>query len=65
MLCNILNMQLYATSAAGQTYSYSNKSVKGGGQYLHVNENISLSRHRKAIPFTDVAGLTSRIGKIC
>jgi len=40
---NILNMlQRYATSAAGQTCSYSVKAAKGGIQYLFINENVSL-----------------------
>jgi len=42
---NILNMQRYATTVAGQTCSYSDKAAKGGSQYLHLNENISLLRH--------------------
>jgi len=43
---NILNMQRYATSVAGQTCSYSDKAAKGGSQYLYLNENVSLLRHR-------------------
>jgi len=44
---NILNMQRYATSIAGQTCSYSDEAAKGGRQYLCLNENVSLLRHRQ------------------
>jgi len=47
---NMLNMQRYVTSVAGQTCSYSDKAVKkGGSQYLCLNENVSLLRHSQAI----------------
>jgi len=46
---DILNMQRYATSVAGQTCSYSDKAVKGGSQYLCFNENVSLLRHSYVI----------------
>jgi len=46
---NILNMQRYATSVAGQTCSYSGKAAKGGSQYLCLNGNVSLLRHSYAI----------------
>ena len=47
---NILNMQRYSTSVAGQTCSYSdNKAAKGGSRYLYLNENVSLLRHSWAI----------------
>ena len=39
---NILNMQRYVTSVAGQTCSFSGKAAKGGSQYLCLNENVSL-----------------------
>jgi len=42
---NILNMQRYATSVAGQAYSYNDKAAKGGSQYLCLNGNVSLLRH--------------------
>jgi len=42
---NILNMQRYVTSVAGQTRSFSGKAAKGGSQYLCLNENVSLLRH--------------------
>ena len=42
---NILNMQRYVTSAAGQTCSFSDKAVKGGSQYPCLNENVPLLRH--------------------
>jgi len=41
---NILNMQRYATSVAGQTCSYSGMAAKGGSQYLCFNGNVSLLR---------------------
>ena len=40
-------MQRYATSVAGQTCSNSHKAAKGGSQYLCLNENVSLLRHRQ------------------
>jgi len=40
-------MQRYATSIAGQTCSYSDEAAKGGRQYLCLNENVSLLRHRQ------------------
>jgi len=43
----MLNIQRYAKSAAGQTYSNSVKTVKGGNQYLCLNENVLLLRHRQ------------------
>ena len=52
---NIPNMQRYATSVAGQTYSYG-KAAKGGSQYLCLNENVSLLRHRQFYP-ADMASL--------
>jgi len=42
---NVLNMQRYVTSVAGQTCSFSGKAGKGGSQYLWLNENVSLLRH--------------------
>jgi len=39
---NILNMQRYAISVAGQTCSCSDKAAKGGSQYSCRNENVSL-----------------------
>jgi len=39
---NILNMQCYAASVAGQTCSYSGKAAKGGSQYFCHNENVPL-----------------------
>jgi len=42
---NILNMQRYATSVAGQTCSYSGNAAKGSSRYLGVSENVSLLRH--------------------
>jgi len=41
---NILNMQRYATSVAGQTCSYSGKAAKGSIQYICPSENVSLLR---------------------
>ena len=46
---NILNMQRYVTSVAGQTCSFSGKAAKRGSQYLCLNENVSLLRHRHSI----------------
>jgi len=46
---NIMNMQRYATSVAGQTCMYSDKPAKGGSQYLCLNENASLLRHSYVI----------------
>ena len=37
---NILNMQRYVTSVAGQTCNFSGKAAKGGSQYLYLNENV-------------------------
>jgi len=37
---NILNMQRYPTSVAGQTCSYSGKAAKEGSQYLCLSENV-------------------------
>jgi len=45
VVCNILNMQRYATSVAGQTCSYSSKAAKRSSQYLCLIENVSLLRH--------------------
>jgi len=42
---NILNMQRYVKSVAGQTCSFSAKAAKGGSQYLCLNENVPLLRH--------------------
>jgi len=39
VLYNILHMQRYAFSAAGQTCSFSDKSAKGSRQYLCLKEN--------------------------
>ena len=44
---NILNMQRYATSVGGQTCNFSGKAAKGGNQYLCLNENVALLRHRQ------------------
>jgi len=41
----VLNMQRHVTSVAGQTCSFSGKAVKGGSQYLCLNENVPLLRH--------------------
>jgi len=57
----------YATSVAGQTCSFSGNAAKGGSQYLCLNENVSLLRHRQFYP-SDMASLawpTSRVGKTC
>jgi len=64
---NILNMQRYVRSVAGQTCSFSGKVAKGGSQYLPINENVSLLRH-KQFYHSDMASLacpTSRVGKTC
>jgi len=53
---NILNMQLYVTSVARQTCSYGGTAAKGGSQYLCLNENVRLLRHRKFYP-SDMASL--------
>jgi len=37
---NILNMQRYVTSVAGQACSFSGNAVKVGRQYLCLNENV-------------------------
>jgi len=37
---NIVNMQRYVTSVAGQTCSFSGKATKGGSQYLRLKENV-------------------------
>ena len=37
---NILNMQRYVTSVAGQTRSFSGKAAKEGSQHLCLNENV-------------------------
>jgi len=37
---NILNMQRFVTSVAGQTCNFSGKAAKGGSQYLYLNENV-------------------------
>jgi len=52
----MLNKYRYAKSAAGQTYSNSVKAVKGGSQYLCLNENVLLLRHREFYG-TDTASL--------
>jgi len=46
---NILNIQRYVTSVAGQTCSFGGKVAKGGSQYLCLNENASLFQHSQAI----------------
>ena len=46
---DILNMQRYVTSVAGQACSFSGKAAKGGSQYLCLNENVWLLRHSYAI----------------
>jgi len=62
---NILNMQRYGTSVAGQACSYS-KAAKGGSQHLCLNENFhcyDIGKYR-----TDTASLawpTSRVGETC
>jgi len=64
---NILNMQRYVTSVAGQTCNFSGKAAKGGSQYLCLNENVALLRHRQSYR-SDMASLawpTSRVGKTC
>ena len=64
----ILNMQRYVTSSvAGQTCSFSGKAVKGGSQYLYLNQNVPLLRHRQFYP-SDMASpacLRSHAGKTC
>jgi len=40
---DILNMQRYATSVAGQTCSCSDKAAKGGSQYSCRNENFAVT----------------------
>jgi len=47
VMYNIINTQRNATSVAGQICSYSDKATKGGSQYLCLNENVSLLRHRQ------------------
>ena len=42
---NVLNMQRYVTSVAGQTCRFSGKAAKGGSQHLCLSENVSLLRH--------------------
>jgi len=37
---DILNMQRYVTSVAGQACSFNGKAAKGGSQYLCLNENV-------------------------
>jgi len=37
---NILNMQRYVTSVAGQTCSFGGKGAKGGSQYFCLNEIV-------------------------
>jgi len=48
---NILNMQRYGTSLAGQTWGYSDEAAKGGSQYLcfNLNENVWLLRRSYGI----------------
>jgi len=53
---NILNMQRYVKSVAGQTCSFSAKAAKGGSQYLCLNENVPLLRHSQFYP-SDMASL--------
>jgi len=37
---NILNMQRYVSSVAGQACTFSGKTAKGGSQYLCLSENV-------------------------
>ena len=62
LVYNILNMQRYATSVAGQTCSYSGKAAKGSSQYLWLSENVSLVRHSCAILsyWYGITGLTDK-----
>ena len=67
-LCNILNMQRYATTVTGQTCSCSDKLAKGGSQYLCLNEKLSLYNIVGQFYRTDAASLAwplSRVGENC